>query len=111
MKKIEAVIRSSKLDEVENALNRMSVDGMTVYQVIGSGRHSGCKTEVYRGTKIEMRLLPRVKVEVIVRDNDCDLAIEKIQQAAETNKTGDGIIWVTNVENLIRIKNGESDMD
>lgn len=111
MKKIEAVIRANKLDEVEKALGSIGVGGITVSQVLGWGRQKGNITEVYRGTEIEVRLLPKVKLEMIVRDRECDRVIEVICEKGRTGNFGDGVIWVTPVEDFIRIRTGEKELE
>lgn len=107
MKKIEAIVRHYKLEEVKNALTKVGVQGMTVTEVRGFGRQKGHK-EQYRGVEYTVDFLPKVKLEVIVADEDAQKMIETIIQTARTGQVGDGKIFVTNVENLIRIRTGES---
>ena len=110
MKRIEAIIQPFKLDDVREALKAIGVDGMTIYDVRGHGRQKGHK-EVYRGQEYEVDLLPKVKVEVVVKDDDVDRCIEAIVKAAKTGKIGDGKIFVTAVEQVVRIRTGETDED
>ena len=107
MKKIEAVIKPFKLDDVKEALNELGVVGMTVTEVRGFGRQKG-HTELYRGAEYVVDFLPKVKVEVILQDSLVDRAIEAIVKAARTGKIGDGKIFVTEVEQVVRIRTGES---
>ena len=108
MKKIEAIIKPFKLDEVREALSEVGVAGLTVTEVKGFGRQKG-HTELYRGAEYVVDFLPKVKVEVVVRDADVDRAIESIVKAAKTGKIGDGKIFVTQVEQVVRIRTGETD--
>ena len=107
MKKIEAVIKPFKLDEVREALSEIGVSGLTVTEVKGFGRQKG-HTELYRGAEYVVDFLPKVKVEVILGDGMVDSAIEAIVKAARTGKIGDGKIFVTSVEQVVRIRTGES---
>jgi nitrogen regulatory protein P-II 1 len=107
MKKIEAVLKPFKLDEVREALSDIGVTGLTVTEVKGFGRQKG-HTELYRGAEYVVDFLPKVKVEVIVQDALVDRAIEAIVKAARTGKIGDGKIFVTSVEQVVRIRTGES---
>ena len=107
MKKIEAVIKPFKLDEVREALSEIGVTGMTVTEVKGFGRQKG-HTELYRGAEYVVDFLPKVKIEIVVADKDVEQAIEAIIKAARTGKIGDGKIFVTSVEQVIRIRTGES---
>jgi nitrogen regulatory protein P-II 1 len=107
MKKIEAIIKPFKLDEVREALSEIGVTGLTVTEVKGFGRQKG-HTELYRGAEYVVDFLPKVKVELIVADNQADRAIESIVKAAHTGKIGDGKIFVTTVEQVVRIRTGES---
>jgi nitrogen regulatory protein P-II 1 len=107
MKKIEAVLKPFKLDEVREALSDLGVTGLTVTEVKGFGRQKG-HTELYRGAEYVVDFLPKVKVEVIVQDALADRAIEAIVKAARTGKIGDGKIFVTAVEQVVRIRTGES---
>jgi nitrogen regulatory protein P-II 1 len=108
MKKIEAVVKPFKLDEVREALSEIGVTGLTVTEVKGFGRQKG-HTELYRGAEYVVDFLPKVKVEVVVADKLADQAIEAIVKAARTGKIGDGKILVTSVEQVIRIRTGETD--
>ncbi|HEY5861868.1 MAG TPA: P-II family nitrogen regulator [Casimicrobiaceae bacterium] len=107
MKKIEAVVKPFKLDEVREALSEIGVTGLTVTEVKGFGRQKG-HTELYRGAEYVVDFLPKVKVELIVGDALVDRAIEAIVKAARTGKIGDGKIFVTSVEQVVRIRTGES---
>jgi nitrogen regulatory protein P-II 1 len=107
MKKIEAIIKPFKLDEVREALSEIGVTGLTVAEVKGFGRQKG-HTELYRGAEYVVDFLPKVKVELIVADTEVDRAIEAIVKAARTGKIGDGKIFVTSVEQVVRIRTGES---
>jgi len=107
MKKIEAVVKPFKLDEVREALSEIGVTGLTVTEVKGFGRQKG-HTELYRGAEYVVDFLPKVKVEVIVADALADRAFEAIVRAARTGKIGDGKIFVTTVEQVVRIRTGES---
>jgi nitrogen regulatory protein P-II 1 len=107
MKKIEAIIKPFKLDEVREALSEIGVSGLTVTEVKGFGRQKG-HTELYRGAEYVVDFLPKVKVEVIVADTLVERAIEAIIKAARTGKIGDGKIFVTSVEQVVRIRTGES---
>ena len=106
MKKIEAVIKPYKLSEVQERLNEIDVHGMTVTEVKGYGRQKG-HTELYRGAEYVIDFLPKVKIEVVVRDDQLDACIEAITNAARTGKIGDGKIFVSTVERVIRIRTGE----
>ena len=107
MKKIEAVLKPFKLDEVREALSEIGVTGLTVTEVKGFGRQKG-HTELYRGAEYVVDFLPKVKVEVILQDDQVERAIEAIVKAARTGKIGDGKIFVTPVEQVVRIRTGES---
>jgi nitrogen regulatory protein P-II 1 len=107
MKKIEAIIKPFKLDEVREALSEIGVTGLTVTEVKGFGRQKG-HTELYRGAEYVVDFLPKVRVEVIIQESQVDAAIESIIKAARTGKIGDGKIFVTPVEQVIRIRTGES---
>jgi nitrogen regulatory protein P-II 1 len=107
MKKIEAIIQPFKLDEVKEALMGMGVDGMTISEVRGHGRQKGHK-EVYRGQEYEVDLLPKIKVEVVVAGNRSEEVIKQLIDAARTGKIGDGKVFVYDVAEVIRIRNGES---
>ena len=110
MKKIEAVIKPFKLDEVREALSEIGVSGLTVTEVKGFGRQKG-HTELYRGAEYVVDFLPKVKIEIVVPDNAVESAIESIVKAAHTGKIGDGKIFVTNVEQVVRIRTGETGED
>ena len=107
MKKIETIIRHFKLEEVKDALTEIGVQGMTVSEVRGFGRQKGHK-EQYRGTEYTVDFLPKVKMEVVVGDDDAERVIEGIQRTARTGQIGDGKIFVIDLENMIRIRTGES---
>ncbi len=107
MKKIEAVIKPFKLDEVREALGECGVTGLTVTDVKGFGRQKG-HTELYRGAEYVVDFLPKVKLEVVVPDRLVDQAIEAVVRAARTGKIGDGTIFVSTVEQVIRIRTGET---
>jgi len=106
MKKIEAIVKPFKLDEVREALSEVGVTGLTVTEVKGFGRQKG-HTELYRGAEYVVDFLPKVKIEVVVPDNQVEPAIEAIVKAARTGKIGDGKIFVTSVEHVVRIRTGE----
>ena len=107
MKKIEAIIKPFKLEEVKEALSAVGVEGLTVTEVKGFGRQKG-HTELYRGAEYVVDFLPKVKVEVVLADGLVERAVEAIIKAAHTGKIGDGKIFVTTVEQVIRIRTGES---
>ncbi len=107
MKKIEAVVKPFKLDEVREALSEMGVTGLTVTEVKGFGRQKG-HTELYRGAEYVVDFLPKVKVEVVVADKDVQICIDAIIKAARTGKIGDGKIFVNSVEQVVRIRTGET---
>jgi nitrogen regulatory protein PII len=106
MKKIEAIIKPFKLDEVKNALTKIGVQGMTVTEVKGFGRQKG-HTESYRGTEYAIDFLPKSKIELIVTDELVNQVVETIETAAKTEKIGDGKIFLSPVEEVIRIRTGE----
>ena len=108
MKKIEAVIKPFKLDEVREALSAIGVSGLTVTEVKGFGRQKG-HTELYRGAEYVVDFLPKIKVEVVVTSAMLESALETIVKSAHTGKIGDGKIFVTSVERVIRIRTGETD--
>jgi nitrogen regulatory protein P-II 1 len=108
MKKIEAIIKPFKLDEVREALSDMGVSGLTVTEVKGFGRQKG-HTELYRGAEYVVDFLPKIKIEIVVADSDVDGAIEAVVKAARTGKIGDGKIFVSTVEQVVRIRTGETD--
>ena len=108
MKMVSAIIKPFKLDEVREALSAMGVQGITVTEVKGFGRQKG-HTELYRGAEYVVDFLPKVKVEVVVKDADVERCIDAILRAAKTGKIGDGKIFVTSVEQVVRIRTGETD--
>jgi len=110
MKKIEAIIKPFKLDEVKEALQDVGVQGLSVIEVKGFGRQKG-HTELYRGAEYVVDFLPKVKVEVVLDDDQVDAAIEAIVDAAKTDKIGDGKIFVSTIEQAIRIRTGETGSD
>ena len=110
MKKIEAIIKPFKLDEVKEALQEIGVQGLSVIEVKGFGRQKG-HTELYRGAEYVVDFLPKVKIEVVLTDDMVDRAIEAISTAARTDKIGDGKIFVLSVEQAIRIRTGETGDD
>src|SRR5665213_2911041 len=107
MKKIEAIIKPFKLDEVKEALQEVGVQGITVTEAKGFGRQKG-HTELYRGAEYVVDFLPKVKIEIVINEDRQDAAIEAIQKAARTGRIGDGKIFVLNVEEAIRIRTGET---
>lgn len=110
MKKVEAIIKPFKLDEVKNALHEVGVTGMTVSEVKGFGRQKG-HTEVYRGAEYVIDFLPKVKIEVVLDDALAERAVHAIETAARTDKIGDGKIFVVPIEQAIRIRTGETGPD
>ena len=108
MKKIEAVIKPFKLEDVKEALSEAGITGMTVSEVKGYGRQQG-HSELYRGAEYVVDFLPKVKIEVVVKNDDVDMVIEKITEAARTGKIGDGKIFVSDIEKVVRIRTGEID--
>ena len=108
MKKVEAIIKPFKLEEVREALSELGVSGLTVTEVKGFGRQKG-HTELYRGAEYVVDFLPKIKVEVVVPANLLDTAVEAIIKAAHTGKIGDGKIFISTVEQVIRIRTGETD--
>lgn len=110
MKLVTAIIKPFKLDDVREALSEMSVQGMTVTEVKGFGRQKG-HTELYRGAEYVVDFLPKVKIEVAIDDGSLDSVIEAITNAANTGKVGDGKIFVTALEDVIRIRTGETGAD
>lgn len=107
MKKIEAIIKPFKLDEVRESLSEIGVTGLTVTEVKGFGRQKG-HTELYRGAEYVVDFLPKVKLEIVLTDNLLERAMEAIVNAARTGKIGDGKIFVSNVEQVVRIRTGET---
>ena len=108
MKKIEAIVKPFKLDEVREALSEVGVTGLTVTEVKGFGRQKG-HTELYRGAEYVVDFLPKMRVEVVVNEADVERCVDAIVSAARTGKIGDGKIFVTNVERVVRIRTGEED--
>jgi len=107
VKKIEAIIKPFKLDEVKEALQEVGLEGITVLEAKGFGRQKG-HTELYRGAEYVIDFLPKVKIEVVVNDEQLEPAIEAIRKAAETGRIGDGKIFVSSIEQAIRIRTGET---
>ncbi len=110
MKQITAVVKPFKLDDVKAALEVLGVQGLTVSEVQGFGRQRG-HTEVYRGAEYTVDFVPKVKIEVIVADDAADKLVSAIVEAARTGKIGDGKVWITPVESLVRVRTGERDAD
>ena len=110
MKKVEAIIKPFKLDEVKEALNEVGIQGITVSEVKGFGRQKG-HTELYRGAEYVVDFIPKIKMEIIVSDEIVSKVVETIEQAAKTGRIGDGKIFVTSVEEVIRIRTGERGED
>ena len=110
MKKIEAIIKPFKLDEVKEALQEVGIQGLSVIEVKGFGRQKG-HTELYRGAEYVVDFLPKVKIEVVLDDDMVDQAVDAIVEAAKTDKIGDGKIFVSTIEQAIRIRTGESGSD
>ncbi len=106
MKKIEAIIRPGKLEDIQNELERQGIHGLTVSQVLGFGMQKG-HSEIYRGNEVQVRLLPKVKVEVVVKDELLEKVINIFVETAKTGQVGDGKIFVTTVEKAVRIRTGE----
>jgi nitrogen regulatory protein P-II 1 len=107
MKKIEAIIKPFKLDEVKEALQEIGIQGITVLEAKGFGRQKG-HTELYRGAEYVVDFLPKVKIEVVLMDENVDAAIEAITKAAQTGRIGDGKIFVSTIDEVIRIRTGET---
>jgi nitrogen regulatory protein P-II 1 len=110
MKLVTAVVKPFKLDDVKTALKAAGVVGITVTEVRGFGRQGG-HTETYRGTEYQVDFLPKVKIESIVEDGDVDAVVDAIASSARTDKIGDGKVWVTSVDELVRIRTGERGAD
>jgi len=106
MKKVEAIIKPFKLDEVKEALSEIGVQGMTVSEVKGFGRQKG-HTELYRGAEYVVDFLPKIKMEIIVKDDVAQRVIDAVQSAAKTGRIGDGKIFVTSIDEVVRIRTGE----
>ncbi len=107
MKKIEAIVKPFKLDEVKDALNKIDIQGMTVTEVKGYGRQKG-HVELYRGAEYEITFVPKVKIEIVVTDALADKVLAVIADTAKTGKIGDGKIFISSLDNVIRIRTGES---
>ncbi len=110
MKKIEAIIKPFKLDEVKKALNEIHIEGMTVTEVKGFGRQKG-HTELYRGAEYSVDFLPKIKIEVVTTDEMAGKVVDTIIETARTGKIGDGKVFVSNVEETVRIRTGEKGKD
>ena len=110
MKKIEAIIKPFKLDDVKEALNEMGIQGMTISEVKGYGRQKGHK-EIYRGAEYVVDFIPKIKIEIVVEADRVDEIVDKIREAANTGKIGDGKIFVFSVEQAIRVRTGEKGKD
>jgi nitrogen regulatory protein P-II 1 len=110
MKKVEAVVRHFKLEDVKNALTEKGIHGMTVSEVRGYGRQKG-HTEIYRGTEYAVDFVPKVKIEVVCVDSNLQTVIDTIVKTAQTGQIGDGKIFVSNLENSVRIRTGEQGED
>ena len=110
MKKIEAIIKPFKLDEVKEALSEIGVSGLTVFEVKGFGRQKG-HTELYRGAEYVVDFLPKIKLEFIINDEILEEVIETIKSSAHTGKIGDGKIFISNIEEIVRIRTGEKNSD
>ncbi len=106
MKKIEAIIKPFKLDDVKDALNAIGIQGMTVTEVKGFGRQKG-HVELYRGAEYDITFIPKVKMEVVVSDNIADKVVNTILEKAKTGKIGDGKIFISNLSDIVRIRTGE----
>jgi nitrogen regulatory protein P-II 1 len=106
MKKIEAIIKPFKLEEVKDALGEAGIEGMTVTEVKGFGRQKG-HTEIYRGSEYTVDFLPKIKIELVLPDNQADLAVESILKAARTGKIGDGKVFVSTIDEAVRIRTDE----
>lgn len=106
MKKIEAIIKPFKLEEVKDALGELSIEGMTVSEVKGYGRQRG-HTEVYRGSEYTAEFLPKLKIDVVLSDSQLDAAVKAIMLAAKTGKIGDGKVFISTIDEVVRIRTGE----
>jgi len=106
MKKIEAVIQPNRLDEVKEALKAVGIDGMTVFEARGHGRQKG-HTETYRGSEYKIDLLPKLKLEMIVADSRAEQVVDVLAAAARSGKVGDGKIFMSHIEDAVRIRNGD----
>ncbi|MGI9535577.1 MAG: P-II family nitrogen regulator [Desulfocapsaceae bacterium] len=110
MKKIEAIIKPHKLDDVKEALTEIGIKGMTVTEVKGYGRQKG-HTEIYRGAEYVVDFLPKIKIEIVVPADIADQAVDKIRDSANTGKIGDGKIFVLPIERIVRVRTGEENRD
>ncbi len=106
MKKVEAIIRPGKLEDIKEALNKYNINGLTISQVMGCGLQKGRK-EYYRGTEVTMNLLPKIKIETVVKDEHLEEVIRIISKEARTGEVGDGKIFIYNIEDTVRIRTGE----
>ena len=107
MKKVEAIIRHFKLEDVKNALSEQGIAGMTITEVRGFGRQKG-HTEMYRGTEYQVDFVPKIKIEVVVTDSKLQLVLDTIMRSAQTGQVGDGKMFVTDLSEVIRIRTGET---
>ncbi|HEY2296301.1 MAG TPA: P-II family nitrogen regulator [Jatrophihabitans sp.] len=110
MKQVTAIVKPFKLDDVKVALEVLGIQGLTVAEVQGFGRQKG-HTEVYRGAEYTVDLVPKVRIDVLVSDGDADKVVDSIVEAARTGKIGDGKVWVTTVDTLVRVRTGERGAD
>jgi len=110
MKLVTAVIKPFKLDEVRETLAEAGITGLTVTEVKGFGRQKG-HTELYRGAEYVVDFLPKIKIEIMVQEDQVDLIVESIEKSANTGKVGDGKIWVTTLDSVVRIRTGETDKE
>jgi len=110
MKLVTAVIKPHRLDEVKNALEAFGIQGLTVSEASGYGRQRG-HTEVYRGAEYQVDLVPKVRLEVLTEEDDAEDVIDVIVKAAQTGKIGDGKVWVTSVDEVVRVRTGERGLD
>ncbi len=110
MKKIEAIVKPFKLDDVKEALNDIGIKGMTISEVKGYGRQKG-HTEIYRGAEYIVDFIPKVKIEIVVDSKQVDQVVNTIREAANTGKIGDGKIFVLPIERIVRVRTGEEDLD
>ena len=110
MKKIEAVIKPFKLDDVKEALNEIGIQGMTISEVKGYGRQKGHK-EIYRGAEYVVDFIPKIKIEIVIGADQADQVVDKIREAANTGKIGDGKIFLIPIEQAVRVRTGETGVD
>lgn len=110
MKKIEAIVKPFKLDDVKDALNTIGITGMTISEVKGYGRQKG-HTEIYRGAEYVIDFIPKIKIEIVVSADQVDQVVDTVRSAANTGKIGDGKIFVLPVERVVRVRTGEEDQD